>query len=136
MKVLILLALSLFSVGAFAQCASTTAELRELVGNSGFALNWIEKGDKNPFTMKISDNGGSLLLKLATKDGEWARMNTRICKKSDTKYVAEVKQVTWGPAAPGIIKGRNVKELGINMPYHSLVKVSISILWKGEFEPN
>ncbi|WP_408097232.1 hypothetical protein ACJVC5_19545 [Peredibacter sp. HCB2-198] len=136
MKKFLLILSCLFSMSAFAQdCASNLTELKALVGNNAFPTKWAEKDDKNPFLLQISERNSLLNLRLTTKDGEWAMMDTRICKKNSEKYVAEVKKIVWGPAAPEIAKGRNVKEVGINLPYHSMLKVSISIFWSGEFGP-
>lgn len=136
MKKLFLILISLFSLSSFAQdCASNLTQLKALVGNSAFPVTWSEMGDKNPFLLKITERNNLLNLRLTTKNGEWAMMDTRICKKSSDKFTAEVKKIVWGPAAPDIARGRSVKEVGISLPYQSVLKVSISVFWKGEFEP-
>ncbi|WPU64220.1 hypothetical protein [Peredibacter starrii] len=136
MKTLILILVALFSFSAFSQdCATNLAQLKSLVANNGFPTKWAEKGDQNPFLLHISERNNLLNLRLTTKDGEWAMMDTRVCKKNSERYAAEVKKIVWGPAAPEIAKGRNVKEVGIRLPYHSTLEVSISIFWSGEFEP-
>lgn len=136
MKTFLLILCSFFTLSAFAQdCATNAQQLKLLVGNSDFPMVWTESGDKNPFLLQITEKNNLLNLRLTTKDGEWAQMDTRVCKKSATKFVAEVQKVIWGPAAPEIARGRSVKEVGINLPYHSVLKVSISIFWSGEFQP-
>ena len=136
MKTFILILIAFFSLNSFAQdCATNLAQLRSLVGNNAFPLKWTESGDKNPFLLQISEKNNLLNLRLTTKDGEWAAMDTRVCKKNSEKFVAEVAKVVWGPAAPEYAKGRSVKEVGISLPYHSVMKVSISIFWSGEFSP-
>lgn len=136
MKTFILILFTLISFSVFAQeCATNAKELKLLVGNSDFPMSWTESGDKNPFLLQISEKNKLLNLRLTTKDGEWAQMDTRICKKSATKFIAEVQKVIWGPAAPEFAKGRSVKEVAFNLPYQSVLKVSISIFWSGEFQP-
>lgn len=135
-KLFLILTISLFSLSSFAQdCASNLSQLRALVGNSAFPLTWSEMGDKNPFLLRITERDNLLNLRLTTKNGEWAMMDTRICRKGSDRFTAEVKQIVWGPAAPSIARGRSVKEVGISLPYQSVLKVSISVFWKGEFQP-
>lgn len=137
MKTMMALFFCLFSINLFANdCAQSTAELKSLVGNSAFPITWIESGDKNPFTLKISERNNMIHLSLSTKEGLWAKMDTRVCRKNSEKFVAEVNKIEWGPAAPGVARGRSVKEVGISLPYQSTLKVSISIFWKGQFEPH
>lgn len=136
MKTFILILATLFSFSAFSQdCATNMAQLKALVGNNAFPTKWTERGDKNPFLLQITERNNLLNLRLTTKDGEWAMMDTRVCKKNSERFVAEVKKIVWGPAAPEVAKGRTVKEVGIRLPYQSMLEVSISIFWSGEFEP-
>lgn len=136
MKTFILILATLFSFSAFSQdCATNMAQLKALVGNNAFPTKWSERGDKNPFLLQITERNNLLNLRLTTKDGEWAMMDTRVCKKNSERFVAEVKKIVWGPAAPEVAKGRTVKEVGIRLPYQSMLEVSISIFWSGEFEP-
>ena len=136
MKNIFLILTCLFSFSAFSQdCATNLAQLKALVGNNAFPTKWTERGDNNPFLLQITERNNLLNLRLTTKDGEWAMMDTRVCKKNSEKFVAEVKKIVWGPAAPEVAKGRTVKEVGIRLPYQSMLEVSISIFWSGEFEP-
>lgn len=136
MKKFLILLFCLFTLSSFAQdCATNMAQLKALVGNNAFPTKWTERGDKNPFLLQITEHNNLLNLRLTTKDGEWAMMDTRVCKKNSEKFVAEVKKIVWGPAAPEVARGRAVKEVGIRLPYHSVLEVSISIFWSGEFEP-
>jgi hypothetical protein len=135
MKVLILLSLMLFSFASLAsECASNISELKALVGNNGIALNWHENTKSNPLKLKLSDGGNLLRLKLTNPDGDWADVTGVVCKKSQDSYVAQVSNIVWGPAAPGMVKGSKIKTLNIKLPYQSVLKVSV-MFFSFEFSP-
>ena len=115
-------------------CARNLNELKTLVGNSDLPLNWKENTKKNPLVLNLKNGSGALIVKLTSPKGEWATINGMICKKSD-HYVARVQdKIIWGAAAPGIVKGSNMKELKLKLPYQSLLKVSVSV-FSFEFSP-
>lgn len=134
-KFLILITFMLFSVASRAQdCAKNITELKALVGNNGVALNWRENTKSNPLTLRLSNGGGQLRLKLTNQGGDWADVTGVVCKKSEGSYEARVSNIVWGPAAPGMVKGSNIRTLKIKMPYQSVLKVSV-MLFSFEFSP-
>ncbi len=134
-KVLILISLMLFAVASHAnECASNVTELKALVGNNDVALNWRENGKSNPLTLRLSNGGSLLRLKLTNTKGDWADVTGIVCKKSEGSFEARVSNIVWGPAAPGMVKGSNIKTLKIKMPYQSVLKVSV-MLFSFEFSP-
>lgn len=134
-KVLILITLLAFSAFAHAEdCASNVAELKNLVGNAGIALNWKENSNSNPLTLRLSNGGGQLRLKLTNHKGDWADVTGVVCRKGTNSYVARVSNIVWGPAAPGMVKAAGIKSLNLKLPYQSLLKVSVS-LFSFEFSP-
>lgn len=135
-KVLILITLMLFSVVSRADdCASNITQLKALVGNNGLSLNWKENIKNNPLNLRLSNGGSLLRLKLTNQGGDWADVTGIVCKKSEGSFEARVSNIVWGPAAPGMVKGSNIKTLKIKMPYQSLLKVSV-MLFSFEFSPN
>ena len=135
MKSLVLMSVMLFSLSSFAQeCASNITELKTLVGNSDVALNWRENSKNNPLTLRLSNGGGALRLKLTNHKGDWADVTGVVCKKGTDSYEARVSNIVWGPAAPGMVKAANIKTIKLKLPYQSLLKVSVS-LFSFEFSP-
>lgn len=135
-KTLVLIILALFSVSSFAEeCASNINELKALVGNNGVALNWRENTKSNPLTLRLSNGSGNLRLKLTNSKGDWADVTGVVCKKDKAdSYVARVQNIVWGPAAPGIVKGKKISTLNLKLPYQSQLKVSV-MLFSFEFSP-
>ena len=126
-KVLVLLTFMLFSLASRAQeCATDVAGLRNLVGNAGISMNWIEtkKGDRQ-LTLRLSNAGGQLRLKLTNPHGDWADMTGTICKKSDDTFIAKVSKTVWGSEAPFLAKAAGVKTLEIKLPYHTVMNINV-----------
>ncbi len=135
MKSLLLIVIMLFSFASQAEeCASNISELKTLVGNSDVPLNWKENTRSNQLILRLSNGGGALRLKLTKNGGDWADVTGVVCKKSATSFVARVSNIVWGPAAPGMVKGANIKTLNLKLPYQSLLKVSVSF-FSFEFGP-
>ena len=125
----------LISFASFAQeCASNISELRDLVGNDSISLNWRENSNKNTLTLRLSNSGDNLRLKLTSPKGDWAEVTGIICKKNATSYVARVSNIVWGAGAPGMVRGSKIKSINLKLPYHTLLKVSVS-LFSFEFSP-
>lgn len=124
-KLLGLLFLLQLSTTVLAQeCASSTESLRTLIGNKDLPLNWLENAKKNQLTLKLKNSNGILDLNLTSAKGNWAHVTGVICKVGDN-YVAKVSHMTWGPAAPGLVKmAGKLKELKLRMPYQSLLRVT------------
>lgn len=138
-KVLIMITLMLFSLASLAsrtdECATSISELKTLVGNSAISLNWKETTNDNPLSLKISNSRDNLLrLKLATSSGEWADVTGVVCKKGVQSFEARVNNIVWGQAAPSMVKGKKLNSLSIKLPYDSLMKVSIKMLFSISFE--
>lgn len=134
MKKLVIGFMFLLSMSAFAQeCASNVTALKTLVGNNGLPTDWMEKCEKNPYRLKIKDAKEGIIVQVTGEKGEIATLTTEICRKG-SNYVANVKNIIWGEAAPGIIKGKNVNSLKLSLPYQSVMKVSVSLMTI-EFNP-
>lgn len=135
-KYLVLIAFMLFSLASHAEeCASNITELKALVGNNGLSLDWKENIKSDPLILKLQNGGGSLRLKLSNSKGAWADVTGVVCKKDQTSFVARVSNIVWGPAAPGVVKGTNIKSINLKLPYQSLLKVKV-MLFSFEFSPN
>lgn len=134
MKTLFAGLLLLLSFTAMADdCAKNVAALKNLVGNRGLSTDWMENSDKNPYHMVLKDNKDGLQVTLTEAKGLVARFSTIVCRKGDN-YVANVKSVVWGEAAPSMVKNKSVSSLKIKIPYQSVMKVSVSIMTL-EFNP-
>jgi len=127
----IILILASFSAQAN-ECASSISELRDLVGNADLPVNWIEKG-KDPLVLSVKNGGDKLALRIRKGSASWADVTGVICRKGKN-YVAKVENISWGSAAPGVVKGVKIKEMSLKLPYHSQLKVSVSLL-SFEFTP-
>lgn len=127
-KLLVILTVMLFSVVSHAQeCAKNIDELKALVGNNGISLQWKENIKTDPLQLKLSNGQGMLRLKLTNPKGDWADVTGLICKKGND-YEARVNSIVWGPAAPGVVKGRKIKTMSIKLPYHSQLRVSVKVM--------
>lgn len=116
-----------WSVSSLAQeCATDLASLRKLVGNADISLNWTERNKAPPLKLKVGQSSGRLTLNLTKGGAKWADVTGSICKKGNN-YVAKVGSMTWGPAAPGLVKGSSIKELNIKLPYQSELHVSVAV---------
>lgn len=134
MKALLVVMISLFSFNLMAEeCANNIAELKQITGNNGLALEWQENTNKNPLHLTLKDGGGQLNLRLRTIKGEWATVTGTVCTKG-SNYIAKVSKIVWGPEAPGIAKAAGIKELKLKLPYPNVLKVSVSLL-SFEFHP-
>lgn len=135
-KSLILIALMLFSFASQAEeCASNINELKALVGNNGLSLSWKENIKNDPLKLRLSNGGGALRLKLTNSKGDWADVTGVVCKKGGDSFVANVNNIVWGPAAPGMVKGTKIRSINLKLPYQSLLKVKV-MLFSFEFSPN
>lgn len=134
-KFLILITMMFFSVVSRAdECAKNVTELKALVGNNGVSLNWKENIKNDPLTLKLSDGPGVLRLKLTNSKGLWADVTGLVCKTGADAYEARVSNIVWGPAAPGVVKGRKISKMSIKLPYQSLLKVSVRVVINFGFE--
>ena len=123
----------LFSLTAFAdECASNISQLKTLVGNRGLPTDWIENAER-PVRLRFKDAKKGVIVLISDSKGQIAEMTTEVCRKGDN-YVANVKGLSWGPAAPAALKSRSVTSMKIKMPYQSVMKVSISLM-TFEFSP-
>lgn len=118
---ILMLTTSLF---AQANCANSVAELKNLMGNDSLSTRWLEKTEKKPLTLALSNNGENLKLLLTTSKGVWATVTGTICKVNAEQYVAQVSNMSWGPEAPGLVKIFKLKTIQMNMPYQTMLKVS------------
>lgn len=125
-KTLVMVMIMLMSTSAFSsECASNIDELKTLIGNSDISVKWLEKS-KNPLVLSLKNEGSLLGLKLKKDDTSWADVIGIICRKGNN-YMAKVTSMKWGEAAPRIAKMTNIKEIAIELPYQSMLKVSIMI---------
>lgn len=121
-----LLALTVSAVQA-QECASNTAELRELTGHSDLSLKWLENinNKDRQLTLKLANSGSELSLDLAIPSGNWAKVTGIVCKTGDDTFSAKVSSMTWGPTAPGLVKfAGKPKVLKLQLLYPTLLKVS------------
>jgi hypothetical protein len=119
----------LFAVSnmAFAQeCASTISGLRNLVGNPAASLNWVQNTRKDPLRLNLSQGRGAILLNLSNSKGLWADVTGVVCKTGAESYVARVSNLSWGPAAPALVKMARIREIQLSLPYQTLLQVSVS----------
>jgi hypothetical protein len=124
----------LFTLTAMAdECASNISQLKMLVGNRGLSTDWIENAER-PVRLRFKDAKKGLIVLISDSKGQIAEMTTEVCRKGDN-YIANVKAVTWGPAAPSALKNRSVSSMKIKLPYQSVMKVSISLM-TFEFSPS
>ena len=134
MKTLFASLMLVLSFAAAAEdCASNVSALKNLVGNRGLSTDWMENSNKNPYRMVLKDVKDGLQVSLTADKALIARMTTVVCSKGDN-YVANVKNVVWGEAAPSVMRNRSVNSLKIKFPYHSVMKVNVSIM-SLEFNP-
>jgi hypothetical protein len=135
MKKFLLAALMLFSFASHAeQCASNIAELKNLVGNSGLSMNWKENTKSDQLVLRLATGAGGLRLKLTKNGQDWGDVTGIVCKKDEQNYIAKVSNIVWGPAAPGMVRAASIKQIKLKLPYHSLLKVSVSF-FSFEFSP-
>ena len=120
--------LAFFTLGAQAQeCASNTEELKDLIGNSGLAMSWVENTNKadRRLTLKLANSGGGLSLDLAVPAGNWAHVKGVICKVGPENFVAKVSSMTWGPQAPGLVKmAGKPSTIKLQLLYPTVLKVT------------
>jgi hypothetical protein len=84
-------------------CAGTIHELRLIVGDQYFPLNWEETtmDDGRPLSVTIMERGGLLLMEFnKTGEGLWAQSKGTICKvDSGLEATFTGEQIRLGPAA-------------------------------------
>lgn len=125
LKWLMLLTLFQISIMAHAaECANSIAELKNIVGNPALSTRWVENAKKNQLTLNLSNNGSNLKLLLTTAKGMWATVTGTICKVAPEQYAATVANMSWGPAAPGLVKLFRLKTIRMDMPYQNQLKVT------------
>ena len=133
LKLLIAIMMLSLSLTSFAEeCASNISELKKIMGNNSFSIDWTEK-DENPYRLIFKDSNEGLVVLITGAKGEVAKLTSEICTKGNN-YVANVHNIVWGAAAPSVIKGKSVDSLKLKLPYQSVMKVSVSFI-NLEFNP-
>ncbi|TRZ55179.1 MAG: hypothetical protein D4S02_18150 [Rhodocyclaceae bacterium] len=90
------------------RCASTISELKGLLGDQGFPLQWEEKSmdDGRPLVVSIVEKDGQLVLEFIKRhEGLWAESVGTLCKTGsslETKFSSE--NIRIGPAANFILR--------------------------------
>lgn len=103
------LLLSLNSRAQEAQaCAATISELKVLLGDQAFPVNWEETTmeDGKPLLVSIHEKKGALFLEfIKTREGLWAESVGVICKTGAGLEIRfSAKQIRFGPAANWILR--------------------------------
>jgi hypothetical protein len=84
-------------------CAGSIRELRTLVGDQSFSLNWEETSmdDGRPLSVSIIERGGLLMMEFnKAGEGLWAQSTSAICKvESGLETTFTGDQIRLGPAA-------------------------------------
>ncbi len=102
------LALSSSEAREWTACAATIVELRALIGDQSFPLQWEETSmnDGKPLVVSIIERNESLHLEfMKTREGLWAESGGVMCK-SGTDFEARFtgEQVRIGPAANWVLR--------------------------------
>jgi hypothetical protein len=90
------------------KCVSTMVELKALLNDQAFSLQWEETtmDDGKPLMVSISDKNGVLSVEfIKTTKGLWANISGEICKTDkdiEIRFTAE--QIRFGPAASWILR--------------------------------
>lgn len=122
------------------RCAATIGELRNLIGDSAFALHWVETTmtDGKPLHVAISERDGSLFLEFRkAQEGLWAQGSAAICIANDG-FEARIpgNRIQLGPAAPwllGQFMGRGAT-FTLSQPATGQLHISTRG-WSGAFAP-
>ncbi len=89
-------------------CAATVPELRALLGNPAFPLQWqeITMDDGKPLRVSIQEKKGLLLLDFSkAREGLWAESTGAICKTGAGLEISFTReQVRVGPAAGWLMR--------------------------------
>jgi hypothetical protein len=89
-------------------CAATISELRVLLGDQAFAVNWQETTmeDGKPLVVSIHEKKGALFLEfIKTREGLWAESAGVICKTGAGLEIRfSAKQIRFGPAANWVLR--------------------------------
>jgi hypothetical protein len=102
----------LLSTSACAQqavaCAATLADLRTLLGDANFPLNWRETSmrDGRPLLVSVQEHDGALALEFTkTGEGLWARSSGTLCRTDQGLEIRiSAQQVQVGPAAHWVLR--------------------------------
>ena len=90
-------------------CAATVSDLRTLLGDQTFPLQWEETSmnDGKPLRVSILERKGALLLEfIKTKEGLWAESGGLICRAgADFQIRFSAEQIRLGPAANWMLRG-------------------------------
>lgn len=90
-------------------CAATINQLRGVVGDQSFPMNWVETTmtDQKPLMVSILERNGTLFLEfIKTSEGLWAESSGVICGNGsgiEIRFTAE--QIRVGPAANWLLRG-------------------------------
>ena len=122
-------------------CANDLNDLRKIVKDPRFSLNWVETSmdDGKPLQVEISEKNNEIYLEFnKMNEGLWAAGSSEICAKDET-LVAEIEKekMEVGPAAPRILKwalGRGGTFELERSPDNQKLKISTTG-WSGEFVP-
>jgi hypothetical protein len=95
-------------VGPAHGCATSVAQLRAMLGDAAFALQWREVSmrDGMPLLVQVSDHEGRLALRFVkTRAGLWAEGPAEFCR-GDHGIEARITRdaIRVGPAAPWLMR--------------------------------
>ena len=124
----------LFTLSAVAsadECARNVKELQEMLesNHNEFSTRWVENKN-NPLNLRISNGNNALTMRFSKANGDWATVTATVCQNGD-RYTARITNTIWGEAAPGLVKGKSIREIPLRFN-GAVLKVKIS-LWSGEF---
>jgi hypothetical protein len=122
-------------------CATTTSDLRAMLGDPNFPLKWEETsmGDGKPLRVSILEKDENLFLTF-TKDQEglWAKSTSIICRAGthlEAKFTSE--QIQLGPAANWFLRQalRGGGKFTLTKIVGGKLKIATSG-WSGDFIPS
>lgn len=90
------------------KCVSTLADLKQLLADPSFSLNWEETtmDDGKPLVVTISEKDGALSVAFVKRTkGLWADISGEICKTDkDMEIRFTGQQIHFGPAASWVLR--------------------------------
>jgi hypothetical protein len=123
------------------KCVSTLAELKQMLDDPSFSLNWEETtmDDGKPLMVTISENNGALSVAFVKRTkGLWADISGEICKADqDMEIRFTGQQIHFGPAASWVLRyalGNGGKFTLTRMSSKQLRVATTG--WSGDFSPS